>query len=226
MHKHHVILLAPLSLCLLATVACDLPAAPVGKDALAIEDEDEDDAPVCEGYDPCAGTEGQLGFYGGWVCGPLFAQVVINTNDISCNDALANCLLNESTNAENGTLYYCEWDGFEIHRSHDPEGYCEELHGPAPACEDLGPQSCVVPEDPCEGQEGWQDHVHGFACNSDVFAPTIDGAPAQFSCEDALALCADYLAAHPDLSLSCLWNGKALMYNEAVAGECATLEPC
>lgn len=260
MRKHHEILLAPLALCLLA-VACDLPAAPVGKDSVGTDGEGGDDpaeegtseggtaegwtsdgatsqggtsegatsddghVPSCADYDPCAGTEDQVGLYSGWICGPDADQWIISSHDTTCAEALANCLANEQTNAAKGRVYHCEWNGFEIHRTHDPTGYCEPRHGPATACEDLGPQSCVVPASPCEGQQGVQEPMVGWACNADVDAPEI--VPLDpLSCEDALAVCAEYLAAYPGISLACLWNGKALMYTEAVAGECATLEPC
>lgn len=232
MHKHHDILLAALSLGLLTAVACDLPPAPVGTDSACTDGETAQDVPndegyvlACAGYNPCAGSEDEIGLYSAWICGPNSAQVVIG-GTMDCAEALANCLLNETINAVNGTIYHCEWNGFDIHRTLDPEGYCDALHGPPTACEDLGRDSCVVPEDPCEGQEGWQDILITAACSGEATdAPSLEDV-GPYSCEDARTVCADFLAANPDLSLSCMWNGKVLLYNEAVAGECESFEPC
>lgn len=228
MRNHHDILLASLSSFLFLGVACDLPPAPVGKDSTGTEDDEDDDgAPVCEGYDPCAGTEGQLALYSGYSCGPEpLGQWFISTSHISCQDALANCLLNESENLDSGLVLHCEWDGWQIHRTDDPQGLCEGAYGPAVACEDLGPSSCEASEDPCAGHEGQLSNFAFLPCDAADHAPFVEAGGTESTCEDALAACAEFMAEHSGPSIACVWNGKPLLFEEQVAGECATLEPC
>jgi hypothetical protein len=271
MQRIHHLLVASLSLVCLAA-ACDLPAAPVGKDdgdgngskgddgGGDVDDGDvdggEDDSgdegnsgpvdgdggtddggvddgagdgddadngpPTCE--NPCAGTEGQLGFYMHDKCEPGFGSFG-TMSGMSCQDALDHCLIMELVNP--GYAYHCEWDGREIHRTQGIGNLCDPYHGPA-SCNT--PSPCVPVDPTCGGLEGegedWEFLVF-YDCDAGVF----DGpSPAQQevlrTCEDVVARCAQHLADHPGESHACLFGLNWLMYSEAVAGACSGMNAC
>jgi len=82
------------------------------------------DAPPPGDPNACVGKEG-LGLYNGFMCevnqNPNGMAFII-TEDISCQDALSNCILNASANP--GTSFRCTWNGEEIFLSELQAGAC------------------------------------------------------------------------------------------------------
>lgn len=69
--------------------------------------------------DPCAGKDG-VGYYVGSACEE--GHPFIYTPEISCQEALENCLLNESLNP--GKSFHCTWGGAVIHLQEQTAGAC------------------------------------------------------------------------------------------------------
>ena len=279
MQRIHHLLVASLSLVCLAA-ACDLPAAPVGKDdgdgngsksddgggdvddGEADGDVDgggdasggdasggegnsgpvdgdggaddggtddggaddggaDDGPPTCE--DPCAGTEGEVGFYMHDRCEPGFGSFG-TMSGMSCQDALEHCLIMELVNP--GYAYHCEWDGREIHRSQELGELCDPYHGSS-SCD--VPSPCVPVDPTCGGLEGEVEDWEFFSfydCDANVFDASPEEQEELRTCEDAVARCAEYLADHPGESHACLLGRNWLMYSEAVAGACSGMNAC
>jgi hypothetical protein len=76
----------------------------------------------CDGdpADPCAGEAG-AGSYVGAFCEVGYPFIL--TENISCQEALDNCLLNESLNP--GYSMHCTWDGKVIHEQEQAAGACD-----------------------------------------------------------------------------------------------------
>ena len=106
----------------------------------------DDGPPTCE--DPCAGTEGEVGFYMHDRCEPGFGSFG-TMSGMSCQDALEHCLIMELVNP--GYAYHCEWDGREIHRSQELGELCDPYHGSS-RCD--VPSPCVPVDPTCGGLEG------------------------------------------------------------------------
>ena len=71
---------------------------------------------------PCANAQG-TGLYKGYMCEGSHNFII--TEDISCAEALDNCELNASHNAD--ISYHCTWNGQVIHEKEVTAGACSGL---------------------------------------------------------------------------------------------------
>lgn len=119
MSKHTISLLSLASSAVLFAACAIEPTDSEGRAAAAVES----DAAVCEGL------EG-LGSYDGYF-GDLDSGPFIQTEDISCADALANCELNAAANPSLSVT--CTWDGVVIFANEASSDDCEDSAG-QPVC--------------------------------------------------------------------------------------------
>lgn len=149
-------------------------------------------APACEdGSAACAGLDG-LGSYRGYLCD----GGTIATEDISCKDSWANCVLNASVNPDLSIT--CSWNGVDIFTRELTPGACNDI------------------ADPCFGFDG-RGSYRGYFCEH----PGSIIETEAISCPEARANCIINSQVNPEESISCTWNGMNIFTNEIDAGECA-----